>query len=110
MKRLVVKLLYHISLKNAKRGRTAVAPKISPYLLYSLQDESFFTYNNHALGSCSLQKFTKRNLHKAWLYIISDKTTAQPGGLPIKVAEKPPRPRQSLGAVFLCPYAFTFGS
>ena len=46
----------------------------------------------------------------ALCYIIDDKTTAQPGGLPIKVAEKPPRPRQSIGAVFLCPYAFTFGS
>ena len=46
----------------------------------------------------------------ALCYIIDDKTTAQPGGLPIKVTEKPPFPRQSLGAVFLCPYAFTFGS
>lgn len=41
-------------------------------------------------------------------YIIDDKTTAQLGGLPIKVAEKPPRSRQSLGAVFLCPYTLNF--
>ena len=39
-----------------------------------------------------------------------EKTTAHRGGLPSLVKKNPLRARQSQGAVFLCPYAFTFCS